>query len=305
MAGAAETAAQWIALDTLNETAYRRKMRAHFAAGERGQALETYQACQTVLATELGLEPEPDTAALAARIRTQPLPVQPHSPHAALQSSGPDTSIAFLGSLFAGRIHEQQALEDHYEGAAADQPQLVFLRGAAGIGKTRLARKFLAWAGAQGAELLQGGAFESGSHLPFQPLVDALRQRLAHETLPFTFLGQESFWAAEASECAGKQSEEDFWRYHDYLFERQAGENQGAFTKENLKQFAADLSLDTEAFDECLDSGEFTAFVQSQTENARSVGVQSTPSIVINGRPVIGAQPFEAFQEVIEAELNR
>jgi protein-disulfide isomerase len=45
--------------------------------------------------------------------------------------------------------------------------------------------------------------------------------------------------------------------------------------------------------------------VQSQTENARSVGVQSTPSIVINGRPVIGAQPFEAFQKVIEAELNR
>ena len=57
----------------------------------------------------------------------------------------------------------------------------MVLRGEAGIGKTRLARKFLAWASAQGAELLQGGAFESGSHLPFQPLVDALRLRLEHE----------------------------------------------------------------------------------------------------------------------------
>jgi predicted ATPase len=52
------------------------------------------------------------------------------------------------------------------------------LRGDAGIGKTRLAGKFLAWARAQGAELLHGDAFESGSHFPFQPLVDAIRLRL-------------------------------------------------------------------------------------------------------------------------------
>ncbi len=121
----------------------------------------------------------------------------------------------------------------------------------------------------------------------------------------FAFLGQESFWAAEASECAGKQSEADFWRYHDYLFEQQAGENQGAYDLANLKKFAADLGLDTQAFDECLDSGEFTSLVQSQSQTARSFGVQSTPTIVINGLPVIGAQPFEAFQQVIEAELAR
>ena len=54
-ATAAETAASWIALDTLNEVAYRRKMRAHFAAGERGQALETYEACRAILAAELSV----------------------------------------------------------------------------------------------------------------------------------------------------------------------------------------------------------------------------------------------------------
>ncbi|HSB66843.1 MAG TPA: BTAD domain-containing putative transcriptional regulator, partial [Anaerolineales bacterium] len=63
-AGATETASHWIALDALNEIAYRRKMRAHFAAGERGQALETYEACRAILAAELGIEPEPDTATL-------------------------------------------------------------------------------------------------------------------------------------------------------------------------------------------------------------------------------------------------
>jgi DNA-binding SARP family transcriptional activator len=69
----AETASMWIALDALNEVAYRRKMRAHFAAGERGQALETYEACRAILAAEIGVVPEPDTEVLAARIRAQVL----------------------------------------------------------------------------------------------------------------------------------------------------------------------------------------------------------------------------------------
>ena len=131
--------------------------------------------------TELGIEPGPDTAALAERIRTQPSPVHPHSHRSAPRPRHPDTSVAFLGNLFTGRINEYQSLVNSYERATAGQPQFVVLRGEAGIGKTRLARKFLAWASAQGAELLQGSAFESGSHLPFQPLVEALRLRLEHK----------------------------------------------------------------------------------------------------------------------------
>jgi DNA-binding SARP family transcriptional activator len=179
--GATETASRWIALDALNEVAYRRKMRAHFAAGERGQALEAYEACRSVLETELGVKPEPDTTALAEGIRTQASPVRPHLPRAAPQLPRPDTSVAFLGNLFAGRAHEHQILVNSYEHASAGDSQLVVLRGDIGIGKTRLARKFIQWLSSQGAELLQGSAFESGSHLPFQPLVDALRLRFEEE----------------------------------------------------------------------------------------------------------------------------
>jgi DNA-binding SARP family transcriptional activator len=183
-AGAAETASRWIALDALNEVAYRRKIRAHFAAGERGQALDTYEACRALLAVELGVEPEPDTAALAERIRTQAVPIPSHARRTTPQQRRADTSVAFLGNLFAGRTREYRHLVKSYEIAKAGQPQLVVLRGEAGIGKTRLARKFIHWASAQGAELLQGSAFESGSHLPFQPLVDALRLRLDGENSP-------------------------------------------------------------------------------------------------------------------------
>jgi protein-disulfide isomerase len=114
----------------------------------------------------------------------------------------------------------------------------------------------------------------------------------------FAFLGSESQWAAEASECAAEQNA--FWEYQDRLFDSQAGENQGAFSKDNLKQFAAGLGLDTRAFNACLDSGKYASIVEGETQTAQFLGVRSTPTFLINGRPVIGAQPFEVFQQYIE-----
>lgn len=118
----------------------------------------------------------------------------------------------------------------------------------------------------------------------------------------FAFLGQESQWAGEASECAAEQNA--FWEYHEYIFDNQGGENRGDFSKDNLKQFAANLGLDTAAFDECLDSGRYAGTVQGETNAARQIGVQSTPTFLINGQPVVGAQPFEVFQQVIEDQLE-
>jgi predicted DsbA family dithiol-disulfide isomerase len=88
------------------------------------------------------------------------------------------------------------------------------------------------------------------------------------------------------------------------LFERQAGENQGAFSKDNLKGFAAEMGLDTAAFNECLDSGKYTSIVQQETATAQQIGVQSTPSFVVNGQPIIGAQPYEQFQQIFESILQ-
>jgi protein-disulfide isomerase len=115
------------------------------------------------------------------------------------------------------------------------------------------------------------------------------------------FLGPESQWAAEASECAGDQGA--FWEYHDYLYENQGGENQGAFSKDNLKAFAADLSLDTAEFNQCLDSGKYTEQVQADTNLARQIGATSTPAFMINGQPVLGAQPYEIFEQLFQQLL--
>ena len=117
----------------------------------------------------------------------------------------------------------------------------------------------------------------------------------------FPFLGEESIWAAEASECAAEQDK--FWEYHDKLFDSQAGENQGAFSKDNLKKFADDLGLDTDAFNECLDSGKYTEAVNAQANTARQIGVRSTPTFAVNGVPLVGALPFDSFKQVIDEQL--
>ena len=119
----------------------------------------------------------------------------------------------------------------------------------------------------------------------------------------FAFLGDESKWAAEASECAAEQDK--FWEYHDYLFEHHAGENQGTFSKENLKKFAVELGLDSAKFDECLDSGRYTSQVEQDTQFASQLGVQSTPTFIVNGKPVVGGQPFETFKTMIESFINQ
>ncbi len=94
------------------------------------------------------------------------------------------------------------------------------------------------------------------------------------------FLGPESQWAAEASECAADQNA--FWPYHDKLFASQAGENQGAFSKDKLKTFAVALGLDATAFNTCLDGGKYTQLVQSETAAAEQLGAQGTPSFFVN-----------------------
>ncbi len=117
----------------------------------------------------------------------------------------------------------------------------------------------------------------------------------------FPFLGQESERAAEALECAGEQGK--FWQYHDALFAAQAGENRGAFSDKNLRAIADRAGLDGAALAACLDSGRYRDRVQADKLAGEAAGVQGTPTFFINGRMVVGAQPFSVFQSVIEQAL--
>lgn len=127
----------------------------------------------------------------------------------------------------------------------------------------------------------------------------------------YAFLGPESLRAAEAVECALEQG--FFWEYHDILFQKQPSdgrENVGTYSDDNLKHYADEMAevwielaperkFDIIEFEMCLDSGRNRAEVELQTAEATSLGVKSTPSFLVNGRPVIGAQPIDTFRQLI------
>jgi len=98
--------------------------------------------------------------------------------------------------------------------------------------------------------------------------------------------------------CAHDQGK--FWAYHDKLYQ-----NQGALSPTDLKNHAAEIGLDTEAFGACFDSGQFRDAVQQDFRDAQALGVTGTPAFFVNGRFINGAQPFEAFQVIIDEELAR
>src|SRR5439155_1075106 len=84
--------------------------------------------------------------------------------------------------------------------------QVATIEGEPGIGKTRLAREFLRWARAQGADVLEARAFETGSRLPYQPLVEALRSRLEGEQDLQTLLSDVGLAEQPGTEPAGRAS---------------------------------------------------------------------------------------------------
>jgi protein-disulfide isomerase len=116
----------------------------------------------------------------------------------------------------------------------------------------------------------------------------------------FAILGPESNRAAEASECAADQ--EQFWPYHDALFQDLAT-TRSRLTEDKLISLAGELGLDAELFSECLTSGKYSDQIIQDTLTVQSLGVRGTPGFVINGGYIAGAQPFDVFQEIIEAQL--
>jgi protein-disulfide isomerase len=104
--------------------------------------------------------------------------------------------------------------------------------------------------------------------------------------------------AAEAAACAEEQGR--FWEMHDALFA-----NQKSLQVSDLKRYAAELGLAPAAFNECLDSGRQQARWQGHREAGTRYGVAGTPAFFVNGRPLSGAQAFDAFAQVIDEELER
>lgn len=120
----------------------------------------------------------------------------------------------------------------------------------------------------------------------------------------FPIFGEESMNAAVAGRAAGEQGL--FWEYNEAIYAEAPARSHIELPRERLIAFAEQVGVpDIEKFTADLDNQELIDAVNADAAEAKSIGVSSTPIFIVGNTPVVGAQPYEAFAEVIETELAK
>lgn len=114
----------------------------------------------------------------------------------------------------------------------------------------------------------------------------------------FPYLGPESTVAARGGRAAAAQGR--FWEFEEAMYDNQLPPNSGNLDEDHLVSVAEDIGLDVDRFLDDLDSPEAERAVQEDFAEGQAIGVTGTPAFIINGVPVIGAQPVEVFERTIE-----
>lgn len=114
--------------------------------------------------------------------------------------------------------------------------------------------------------------------------------------------GADSERAALAAHAAGKQGQ--FWEFHEALFPDGEHLQPEQLTEAHLTTIASELGLDTEQFSSDLTSPESLAAVQQYAAEGRELGVSGTPTFVLGGKPIVGAQPESVFVDAMQQALS-
>ena len=125
--------------------------------------------------------------------------------------------------------------------------------------------------------------------------IDTGKAKLIFRDFPLSF-HKSAQKASEAAECAGDQGK--YYEMHDKIFE-----NQQSITVSDLKVYAEQIGLKVDEFNVCLDTDKHKDEVLQDFRDGQKAGVSGTPSFFINGKMLVGAQPFEAFKKIIDDEL--
>lgn len=105
--------------------------------------------------------------------------------------------------------------------------------------------------------------------------------------------------AAEAGQCAHEQGK--FWEFHDLIYDN---DNPGVISKSDLQADAVKIGLDMAKFTECIDTHRYQDKVNQQQHEAFEIGLRGTPAFLVNGKPFVGVQRFEVFEEAIDSYLS-
>ncbi len=145
--------------------------------------------------------------------------------------------------------------------------------------------------------------------LLLEEYIESGKVNLVYRDFPLQSIHPNALPAAVAAECANEQGK--YWEYHDTLFEKQSGwsrlDSNSAIS--TFSQFATDVGLEQQQFDSCLGSGKYLEEVQGDLSDGRDYDVSGTPGFFIGNHEIgfvklNGAQPFESFKKIIDAQLD-
>lgn len=202
-------------LDRLHEPAHRYLMQLYAWSGQRSSAIHQYQECVKILDEELGVTPLDVTNQIYEAIKGNRLPPPPAyhqqpslstekaqkasgSPPAEITGEVPAPGVHSGGYPLVGRQDEWQALRQIYT-AKATTGYVVALEGEAGIGKTRLAEEFVAYARSRGSSVISVRCYEGEVDLAYGPIVAGLRIAIGQQQNPDWHMQVAPHWLSETT----------------------------------------------------------------------------------------------------------
>lgn len=138
-------------------------------------------------------------------------------------------------------------------------------------------------------------SWEQAGGPAIQSLVDSGQARFAYH--PIAILGRDSVAASNAALCASDGGR--FWQYHDLLFQQQGPENSGYITNSRLMGWGATVGAGS-GFDQCVTSGRYSGWVAGITDRASQAGINSTPTIFVNGKRLASLDPA-LLQQMVQS----
>lgn len=122
-----------------------------------------------------------------------------------------------------------------------------------------------------------------------------------YKHFPLSEIHPLAYKMAMASECARSQKAQSFWSFHDRFFADPKIQDEAGL-REQIQQLAAQQGLETARFLTCYDKAEQAPRVEKDMADARKIGVNATPTFLLNGEFVSGAQPIESFERYLKAK---
>ena len=187
---AIELADRWLASDPLSDEAARVGIEARYLSGDRGAALGKFNEYRAGLIRDTGCEPSRSLLNLVRRVESDAGSVSARPITDEWYARAP----SFEASLI-GREGEWLALTKAWKAALRGKSRIVLIEGEAGVGKSRLAEEFLRWIVADGGTVLRGHGYDARAGIPYEPVVEVLRDALGAPGLA----GTAPEWLTEAA----------------------------------------------------------------------------------------------------------